>query len=394
MVGKDPDKVPDYIALEISTDEDSKHTDSDSDDENTPSQFKKQKSIHSGEYVQKYRISSSKINDGILSHCSCSKNSMKNENAEAAAQTDTLEKTVATQADMVPKIYCFQSQSNQFVQTDHQENNCECYEQDCCSIGSDFACNSNSTGSLKDPFTKVYTLSCIPTTLKHHKDYVGNLEEKAFKVSRWLEECSDVSDSDSEIECFEAAAQTDNPSKTVRFKDNDDSNLLLHQQLHRNAVVQTDPISENNCTDFVHEYDSSKHADHHAKGRQKINFQNALEQSNSYFKNIDYDMFDKAVEVKRELLSKARANQRFSEIAEEDDLINANCYKPAHQSQNNPSPEKENEQFIKPEPVRVRKRFSNYLKDQYRSLTDEAMGKSYMMMQDLKEVLQKRGIAN
>ncbi|GFQ76304.1 uncharacterized protein TNCT_623071 [Trichonephila clavata] len=394
MVGNDPYKVSDYIALEISTDEDNKHTDSDSDDENIPSQFKKQKSIRSGEYIQKCRISSTKINDGILSHCSYSKNSMKNKNAEAAAQTDTLEKTVATQADMVPKIYCFQSQSNQFVQTDHQGNNCVCPEQDCSSIGSDFACSSNSPGSLKDPFTKVYTLSCIPTTLKHHKDYVGNLEEKAYKVSRWLEDCGDVSDSDPEIECFDAAAQTDNPSKTVRFKDNDDTNILLDQQSHQNAVVQTDHISENNRTDFFHEYDSSKHADRHAKGKQKINYQNELEENNSYFKNIDYDMFAKAIEVRRELLSKTRANQRFSEIAEEDDLINASCYKPAHQPQNNPSPKKESGQFIKPEPVRVRKRFSNYLKDQYRNLTDDAMGKSYTMMQDLKEVLQKRGISN
>ncbi|GFY50973.1 uncharacterized protein TNIN_332181 [Trichonephila inaurata madagascariensis] len=84
---------------------------------------------------------------------------------------------------------------------------------------------------------------------------------------------------------------------------------------------------------------------------------------------------------------KRRKAEMFSKIRNEHDWMEKNHISPKHELRDKGA-------LSKPELIRIRKRFSNYLKGQYRSLEDETVGKSYMMMQDLKEVLQKRGISN
>ncbi|GFW54806.1 uncharacterized protein TNCV_2654461 [Trichonephila clavipes] len=79
--------------------------------------------------------------------------------------------------------------------------------------------------------------------------------------------------------------------------------------------------------------------------------------------------------------------EMFSKIRNEYDWMEMNHISPKHEPRDKGA-------LSKPELIRIRKRFSNYLKGQYRSLEDETVGKSYMMMQDLKEVLQKRGRSN
>ncbi|GFR22415.1 uncharacterized protein TNCT_688381 [Trichonephila clavata] len=82
--------------------------------------------------------------------------------------------------------------------------------------------------------------------------------------------------------------------------------------------------------------------------------------------------------------TKWRKAEMFSKITNEH-FMEKNQVSPKHE-------QRDKEVLSKPEPIKMRKRFSNYLKGQYRSLEDETVGKSYMMMQDLKEVLQERGI--
>ncbi|GIY17032.1 uncharacterized protein CDAR_574201 [Caerostris darwini] len=119
------------------------------------------------------------------------------------------------------------------------------------------------------------------------------------------------------------------------------------------------------------------------------NFQYDLEKNDGFFRKIDHGMFGKSAEVERELTN---IYPTFSNHVNKDKVVEPNCYKTMREPETSSGP---TEDIIsKPEPVKVRKRFSNYLKDQYRNLADETMGKSYMMMQDLKEVLQKRGISN
>ncbi|KAG8182058.1 hypothetical protein JTE90_013988 [Oedothorax gibbosus] len=66
-------------------------------------------------------------------------------------------------------------------------------------------------------------------------------------------------------------------------------------------------------------------------------------------------------------------------------------------SMNNPknfekkSPAREPENISRPVPAREKKRLSNYLKHQFNNLDDDTLRKSFRMVQDLKETLEKRG---
>ncbi|GBL95017.1 hypothetical protein AVEN_187523-1 [Araneus ventricosus] len=123
----------------------------------------------------------------------------------------------------------------------------------------------------------------------------------------------------------------------------------------------------------------------------KKKFQNIFGQNDDFFNNIDYDMLAKAEEVKRELLSKTIKVLKLSKTDTDEDL-KPYCYETMNETQG--SPAKEEGQFWEPEPVKVRKGFSNCLKAQYHNLSDNTIGKSYMMMQELREALQKRGGSN
>ncbi|KAF8792563.1 hypothetical protein HNY73_004143 [Argiope bruennichi] len=107
---------------------------------------------------------------------------------------------------------------------------------------------------------------------------------------------------------------------------------------------------------------------------------------NTLLKNTDQVGFAELNETEHDKMPVWKRAQLFSKVVNENDL--------AETGGNLASEKKEPDTLAKPGPIRVKKKFSNYLKGQYRNLEDETVGKSYMMIQDLKEVLQKRGIAN
>ncbi|GBL80420.1 hypothetical protein AVEN_92316-1 [Araneus ventricosus] len=109
-------------------------------------------------------------------------------------------------------------------------------------------------------------------------------------------------------------------------------------------------------------------------------------QEDTLLNKTDQEGFADPEETAHDKVPVWKRAQLFSKIINKNDL--------AETGDTFASEQKDPDIFEKQGPIRVKKKFSNYLKGQYRSLEDETVSKSYMMIQDLKEVLQKRGICN
>ncbi|GBM06984.1 hypothetical protein AVEN_239683-1 [Araneus ventricosus] len=394
-----PEETSDHVAFEISTDEESKSCTSESEEEEEEEIALNHYQKVSKQYVNHFKKRTGRYSkngaivyqDDFLNRQEYLGKRIKVQTVESFAQTDNVENTVAVQADIIPNDHF---QKNQFVQTDEKylhEGDSVYSDQDWGSNKSEYSDSSNFAVSETHPFTKVMALSSIPITMKHQQDYVGDLEEKTYRVSRWLHENIDSSDSGSGLDFAAKTPQVNDLTKKVSFCKTISPTIPPMHHFHWNAVAQTEYSREDDSIDSVQGSDATKQSDYHISEWQRKNFQNRFGQNDVFFNKIDYDMLVKVEEVKRELLSKTPKVLKPSKTISDEDL-KPNCYKTMNETPG--SPAKEEDQFLKHEQVKVRKRFSNYLKGQYRNLSEDTMGKSYMMMQDLKDVLRKRGISN
>ncbi|KAF8793307.1 hypothetical protein HNY73_004802 [Argiope bruennichi] len=393
-----PEAISHHIALEISDEDEDKSCISESEEVialNRHQKLSKGQINQLRKKVQHYysnNTSTGEICD-ILDHQDYLGKHIRIQTVESSAQTDNMENTVAIQADIIPKISCDYIQRCQFVQTDgkyHPEDDSEYSDQDWDSNKSEYSECSSFAQTDIHPFTKVITLSSIPNTMKRQQDYVGNLEEKTYRVSRWLVANEESSNHTSEDDFASKKPHAYDLIKKVSFSSKTIS-PEEHLNRHFQYNAQTEYLHEDSSVDPVQNRNATKQNGCPSADCQRKDFQNRFGQNDEFLNKIDCEMLVKAEEVKRELLSKTSKALNPTKMVSNEDL-KPNCYKTMNETQGNPV--EEQSQFLKPEPVKVRKRFSNYLKDQYRNLSDDTMGKSYMMMQDLREVLQKRGVSN
>ncbi|GIY01742.1 uncharacterized protein CDAR_256681 [Caerostris darwini] len=163
--------------------------------------------------------------------------------------------------------------------------------------------------------------------------------------------------------------------------------VISRNRLQNNLHNQTELKLEMNCSHFDSDYNLKEIINFPQNGKQANKSKIITRQNNSPMNFSGQESLSEFEEVARDKIPVWKRAQMFSKIINEHDMDVPD--------ENNPTQEqKENEALSKPEPIQVRKNFSNYLKGQYRNLEDETVGKSYMMIQDLKEVLQKRGVAN
>ncbi|GIY17034.1 uncharacterized protein CDAR_574211 [Caerostris darwini] len=190
MLQNDYKETSDYVAVEILSDEEKR------------SHFFETDEVLARQYIKRpeYLQSLSKANIELFLDAS-QNDSFKFHNfndefakvpcVENFTQTDSFENSVAVQANIIPKVFCNQSQQNQSVQTEYDEEYDTTHfyhNHDCDSTISYSSDSSILSESSIPPHTNVIELSCIPTTLKQQDNYVENLEEKTYRVSRWLDD--------------------------------------------------------------------------------------------------------------------------------------------------------------------------------------------------------------
>ncbi|GBL95018.1 hypothetical protein AVEN_187524-1 [Araneus ventricosus] len=254
-----PEKISDHVTLEILIDDERKSYTSDSEEEKIAlkryQKVYKQCANHFRKRIGHYSQNSAIVDqDDSLNHQEYLGKHTKVQTLESFAQTDSVENTVAIQADIIPKISYDHFQKNQFVQTDekyHYEGDIFYSDQDWDSNKSEYSDSSNFADSETHPFAKVIGLSSIPITKKRQQDHAGDLEEKTCRDSRWLVETKDSSDSESGPDFAAKTSHANDLTKRVSFCKTISPSVPPMHHFHRNTGAQTEyRVFINYCRGF------------------------------------------------------------------------------------------------------------------------------------------------